>query len=111
MNHRMLKTFTLIMLSFALLLSMTACGQTTATTTAAPAAGETTAAPAATTAAPAEDVYIAVVSKGFQHQFWQTVPLMPRRSTMSKSPLTDRPRNQTSTSISTCSTPPWQRTP
>ncbi|MDD2457366.1 MAG: ABC transporter substrate-binding protein [Eubacteriales bacterium] len=73
MNHRLLKTFTLIMLSFALLLSMTACGQTTATTTAAPAAGETTAAPAATTAAPAEDVYIAVVSKGFQHQFWQTV--------------------------------------
>ncbi len=73
MNHRMLKTFTLLMLSFALLLSMTACGQTTATTTAAPAAGETTAAPAATTAAPAEDVYIAVVSKGFQHQFWQTV--------------------------------------
>jgi ribose transport system substrate-binding protein len=74
MNHRTLKTFALLMLSFALLLSAAACsGQTTTATTAAAAGSEGTTAAAATTAAPAEGVYIAVVSKGFQHQFWQTV--------------------------------------
>jgi ribose transport system substrate-binding protein len=67
-----LRTVSLLVLVFAMLLSVAACGGSTATT-AAPAA--TTAAPAATTAAPAEaeDLYIAVVSKGFQHQFWQAV--------------------------------------
>ncbi len=66
-----LKTLTLLVLVFAMLLSITACASSTATTaaTAAPAAAEaTTAAPA-----PAEKPYIAVISKGFQHQFWQTV--------------------------------------
>ena len=68
-----LKKLSLLVLVFAMLMSITACGgtATTAATTTA-AAGETTAA-AATTAASTEPVYIAVVSKGFQHQFWQTV--------------------------------------
>jgi ribose transport system substrate-binding protein len=69
-----LKKLSLLVLVFAMLMSITACGgtATTAATTTA-AAGATTAAPAATTAASTEPVYIAVVSKGFQHQFWQTV--------------------------------------
>ena len=39
----------------------------------APAAAQPTAAPAAAQPAAAEDIYIPVISKGFQHQFWQAV--------------------------------------
>lgn len=42
------------------------------------AATETAQEPAADTAASAETPYIAVISKGFQHQFWQAVKPAPK---------------------------------
>jgi len=71
---RTIRTISLLTVILAMLLAMTACAGSTATTTAKPA--ETSAAAAETTTAAAasgEKPYIAVVSKGFQHQFWQTV--------------------------------------
>lgn len=77
------------LLAGALLVSMTACGGGSApASSAAPAPSSDAAAPASSDAAPAdaapsqeaapaaasgEKQYIAVVSKGFQHQFWQVV--------------------------------------
>jgi len=69
----MKKVFVVLVVA-ALMLSMAACGQqqTAAPQTAAPAtAAPATAAPA--TPAPAGKPYIAIISKGFQHKFWQTV--------------------------------------
>lgn len=69
-----------LVLTLALAMALFAgCGGTTETTaapeqttTAAP--DETTAAPDETTAAPVdEDIFIPVISKGFQHKFWQAV--------------------------------------
>ena len=69
-------------LAGAMLLSMAACGGGSAPSSSvapAPAAdNNSTAAPAnsdapAPAAADGETPYIAVVSKGFQHQFWQVV--------------------------------------
>ena len=62
-----------ILISVMMLASMfTACGTPAATT-----AATTAAAAAATTAAAAsaEQLYIPVISKGFQHQFWQAVKM------------------------------------
>ena len=54
-----------------------ACGGAPAPTASQPAAPAATAAPAAGQAAPAGGAqpYIPVISKGFQHQFWQAVKL------------------------------------
>ena len=65
-----------------LTMAMAGCKTTTTATTAAETAAAVTTAAAATTAAettaaettaPAAKPYIAVICKGFQHQFWQTV--------------------------------------
>ena len=85
MKHNSKRLITVMALILALVLSLTACGGAAATTTTAAttkaattAAGTTAAATtaAATTAAATTagaKPYIAVVSKGFQHQFWQVV--------------------------------------
>ena len=82
---KMKKILSTLALALALSVTLTACGtSTTATTTAAAAAAttkaaaaaETTAAAAAETtkaAVDAKDIYIPVISKGLQHQFWQVV--------------------------------------
>lgn len=68
-----------VILSLAMVFAMAACATETkpAETPAAEApAAEAPATEAPATeepAAPAEDMYIAVISKGFQHQFWQVV--------------------------------------
>lgn len=76
----MKKILTLALVLMLAAVPFAGCGQSApatpapAASEAAPAASE--AAPAASEAAPAdsgEKPYIAVVSKGFQHQFWQTV--------------------------------------
>lgn len=74
----MKKVLSLLMVLLMATTLFTACGQKAApeaTTETAPAAEE--AAPAETTeeapAASAEKIYIPVISKGFQHQFWQAV--------------------------------------
>jgi ribose transport system substrate-binding protein len=67
-----LRTLSLLVLVFAMLMSVAACGGSATTTTAAATSGAVTTAAPATTAG-GEKPYIAVVSKGFQHQFWQTV--------------------------------------
>ena len=85
---KMKKILSTLALALALSVTLTACGTGTtvttaaaaaattkaagaAETTAAAAAAETTAAAAATIAA--KDIYIPVISKGLQHQFWQVV--------------------------------------
>ncbi len=82
MKHQSKRLIAIMSLVLALVLSLTACGSaattTAATTKAATTAGTTAAATtaAATTAAATTagaKPYIAVVSKGFQHQFWQVV--------------------------------------
>ncbi len=69
------KIFSLAMAAAVLALTLTGCGSTQTssqpTDTDAPAAG--TASSAAPSDTDAKKPYIAVVSKGFQHQFWQTV--------------------------------------
>jgi len=81
---KMKKILSTVALSLVLSVALTACGTSTTATTAATtkAAGETTAAAGATTAAAGEttkatiaakDIYIPVISKGLQHQFWQVV--------------------------------------
>lgn len=76
------------LLAGAMLLSMAACGGSSAPSSSAapapaPSADNNSAAPANSDApAPAangETPYIAVVSKGFQHQFWQVVKKRRRR--------------------------------
>ena len=69
---RTIRTISLLAVIFAMLLAMTACAGSTATT-AKPAETSAAAAETTTAAASGEKPYIAVVSKGFQHQFWQTV--------------------------------------
>lgn len=76
------RLFSTLAMLLVLVLAFTACG-TTATTTAATtkaattaattAAGATTAATTAAATTAGAKPYIAVVSKGFQHQFWQVV--------------------------------------
>lgn len=66
---RNLKRIVTIMLAVAMLATL-AVGCGTSTT---PPATTTTATTAATTPADTTKPYIAVISKGFQHQFWQTV--------------------------------------
>lgn len=74
-----MKKFLAIVLAGLMLISISACGsKPAAEPTPAPAAPADTAEPAPDAAAPApadngEKPYIAVVSKGFQHQFWQVV--------------------------------------
>ena len=80
---KMKKILSTLALTLVLSVALTSCAtSTTATATAAAttkaavdattaAAGETTAAPATTIAA--KDIYIPVISKGLQHQFWQVV--------------------------------------
>jgi len=72
---KMKKVLSTLALTLVLSVALTSCAtSTTATTTAATtkaAAGETTAAAATTIAA--KDIYIPVISKGLQHQFWQVV--------------------------------------
>ena len=75
---KMKRILSVLALTLALSVTMTACATTdTATTTAATtkaAADATTAAVAETTkAASTEEIYIPVISKGLQHQFWQVV--------------------------------------
>ena len=67
-----MKKLVVILLTLGMVLSMVACAAPATTETAAPAAA---AAPATEAAAPAEaaPLYIPVMSKGFQHQFWQAV--------------------------------------
>lgn len=69
-----------VLLTLALVISLVACSGSPAESSSAPA--ESSAAPAASSEAPASseaqassgtEKYIAVVSKGFQHKFWQTV--------------------------------------
>lgn len=60
------RKFTLLVAGIASALAITACAGAPAATTAAP-----TAAPS--DAASSDGIYIALVSKGFQHQFWQAV--------------------------------------
>ena len=81
------KILSTLALTLVLSVALTSCASgTTATTTTAPAAATTTkagadatTAAATTTAAAAEatkaakDIYIPVISKGLQHQFWQVV--------------------------------------
>ncbi len=72
-----MKKVLLMMLALALMLSLVACGTPT------PAPSETQEAPEAESSAPVAEEpseepaagkpYIAVISKGFQHKFWQTV--------------------------------------
>ncbi len=72
-----MKKVLLMMLTLAMVFSLVACGTPT------PAPSETQEAPAAETSAPVAEEpseapaegkpYIAVISKGFQHKFWQTV--------------------------------------
>jgi len=75
---KMKKILSALAMTLVLSVALTSCASsTTPTTTAAPAA-TTTAAGGETTAAPAEteaptDIYIPVISKGLQHQFWQVV--------------------------------------
>jgi ribose transport system substrate-binding protein len=70
--------FVLVLMTLVVMTSMlAACGGTPAPTEAAPVAPAATEAPAvapAATEAPAK-LYIPVISKGFQHQFWQAVKL------------------------------------
>lgn len=74
-----MKKFLAIVLAGLMLISISACGsKPAAEPTPAPAAPADTAEPAPDAATPApadngEKPYIAVVSKGFQHQFWQVV--------------------------------------
>lgn len=75
-----MKKALVLLLAFAMLLSMAACAAPQApAATAAPAAPTAapavTEAPAAATEAPAAKLYIPLISKGFQHKFWQTVKL------------------------------------
>ena len=67
-----MKKLVVILLTLGMVLSMVACAAPATTETAAPAAA---AVPATEAAAPAEaaPLYIPVMSKGFQHQFWQAV--------------------------------------
>ena len=70
-----MKKLVVILLTLAMVLSMFACAAPAATTEE-PAATEATEAPAAeATEAPADaaPMYIPVMAKGFQHQFWQAV--------------------------------------
>lgn len=61
-------------LAVAMVTSLTACGQkATETAGSAPAAESKSGESAANTGNPASGSYIAVISKGFQHQFWQVV--------------------------------------
>lgn len=70
-----------LLLAGAMVISVAGCGAATQAPQAAPSANaaapaEEPAAPAAEPAAPADDgkvPYVAIVSKGFQHQFWQVV--------------------------------------
>ena len=78
---KMKKILSTLALTLVLSVALTSCATSTTTTAAATtkaavdattaAAGETTAAPATTIAA--KDIYIPVISKGLQHQFWQVV--------------------------------------
>jgi ribose transport system substrate-binding protein len=72
-----MKKIFVVLLALLLTMSLVACSGTPAASSAAPASSE-----AASSAAPASseaqansggEKYIAVVSKGFQHKFWQTV--------------------------------------
>ena len=69
-----MKKLVVILLTLGMVLSMFACAAP-ATTEEPAAATEATEAPAAEAAAPAEEapMYIPVMAKGFQHQFWQAV--------------------------------------
>lgn len=68
---KMKKILSTLALTLVLSVALTSCATgTTATTTTAPAA--TTAAAGEATKA-AKDIYIPVISKGLQHQFWQVV--------------------------------------
>lgn len=69
-----MKRVFVVLIALAMMLSLAACGTPTPT----PSASESVAAPPATTSeTPAEPgkPYIAMISKGFQHKFWQTVML------------------------------------
>jgi len=80
---KMKKILSTLALTLVLSVALTSCAtSTTASTTTAPAASTTKAAGDATTAATtaagettkaAKDIYIPVISKGLQHQFWQVV--------------------------------------
>ena len=69
-----MKKLVVILLTLGMVLSMFACAAP-ATTEEPAAAAEATEAPAAEEAAPADaaPMYIPVMAKGFQHQFWQAV--------------------------------------
>ena len=75
---KMKRILSTLALTLVLSVALTSCATTSSTTTAAPAAttkaaaDATTAAPADTTAK-AEEIYIPVISKGLQYQFWQVV--------------------------------------
>lgn len=70
-----LKKVLAVSLAFAMAASMAACGQSNATssTAASAASAGSSAASTATGGNKAAGSYIAIVSKGFQHQFWQVV--------------------------------------
>ena len=68
------KKFTAILLAVAVLATLAVgCGQSKTPGTGTATTTGTTSAPAETTPANTAKPYIAVISKGFQHQFWQTV--------------------------------------
>ena len=71
-----MKKLIVILLTLGMVLSMFACAAPATTTTEPAAATEATQAPAAEEPAAATDaarMYIPVMAKGFQHQFWQAV--------------------------------------
>ena len=70
-----MKKLVVILLTLGMVLSMFACAAPATTPTEPAPAAEATEAPAAEAAAPADaaPMYIPVMAKGFQHQFWQAV--------------------------------------
>ncbi|MDD3920778.1 MAG: ABC transporter substrate-binding protein [Eubacteriales bacterium] len=70
-----MKKLLVLVLTLSLVFSMFACAKTAPVAEATKAPAAATEAPAAATDAPAAKLFIPVISKGFQHKFWQTVML------------------------------------
>lgn len=70
-----MKKLLVLVLTLSLVFSMFACAKTAPVAEATQAPAAATEAPAAATDAPAAKLYIPIISKGFQHKFWQTVML------------------------------------
>ncbi|MEA4914719.1 MAG: ABC transporter substrate-binding protein [Christensenella sp.] len=70
-----MKKLLVLVLTLSLVFSMFACAKTAPVAEATKAPATATEAPAAATDAPAAKLFIPVISKGFQHKFWQTVML------------------------------------